>query len=135
MSHFLRRLSHHTEQKLVDLDAGSVVAELVIPAVDSSTRRKGLLGRDSLAEGLAMLIAPCTAIHTFGMRFAIDVLFVARDGRLLKIVEGLQPWRIAVAWGAFATVELAAGSAKRCRLAAGDRLALRARQVERLASA
>ena len=50
------------------------------------------------------------AIHTFAMRFAIDVLFVSKDGRVLKVRRGVRPGRIAAAWRAFAVIELPAGS-------------------------
>ena len=46
-----------------------------------------------------MLLAPCTAVHTVGMRFAIDVVFVDRQGFAVKIVRNLRPWRIALAAG------------------------------------
>ena len=45
-------------------------------ALDSKSRRKGLLGRDTLADRHALVLAPCGSVHTFGMRFPIDVLFV-----------------------------------------------------------
>jgi uncharacterized membrane protein (UPF0127 family) len=81
-------------------------------AASSSTRRRGLLGRDALESDQALVIAPTFAIHTFGMRFSIDVVFARRDGRVIKVVHGLRPGRIAWAPGAFAAVELSAGSAR-----------------------
>lgn len=110
---------------IVNDRTGDLVAHEVEAAFDSRTRRKGLLGRDGLHDGQAMVLAPCGAIHTFGMRFPIDVLFVARDGRVLKIVERLAAWRIAGSLRAIATVELAAGHASRVGLAEGDRLVVR----------
>jgi uncharacterized membrane protein (UPF0127 family) len=59
------------------------------------------------------------------MQFAIDVVFVARDGRVIKIAHDLKRSRIALAWSAFAVIELAAGRAARAGLAVGDRLAVR----------
>ena len=60
------------------------------------------------------------------MRFPIDVLFVSDAGRVVKIVEHLPAWRIAAAWRASITVELAAGVARRSQLRAGDVLTLHA---------
>ena len=94
---------------------GQVVAAEVLPALDSAARRRGLLGRDSLAGGTAMVIAPTNAVHTFFMRFPIDVAFVGKDGRVVKIRAGLRAWRMAGAWGAHAVVEMAAGSFARDR--------------------
>jgi len=69
-----------------------------------------------------MIIAPTNAIHTFFMRFQIDVAFVTRDGRVLKIRHALRPWRMAAAWGAFAVIELSAGGLARADTQVGDRL-------------
>jgi uncharacterized membrane protein (UPF0127 family) len=101
-----------------------VIASVVEPALDSKSRRKGLLGRDRLDEEHALLIAPCGSVHTFGMRFPIDVLFVGPDGRVVKIVERLRSWRVAGSLQACFTVELAAGSVSRTGVCAGDRLTL-----------
>lgn len=109
-----------------------VVAERDIPlathaelAVDSSSRKAGLLGRDALPPGGALVIAPTSAVHTFGMRFPIDIIFTARDGRVLKVRPAVPRSRIAFAFGAFAVVEMAAGSAARVGLRKGDRLVVR----------
>ena len=67
---------------------GRVVAGTLLTAFDSSSRRRGLLGRDFLPEDSALIIAPSNAIHTFFMRFAIDVAFVSRTGRVLKLRPG-----------------------------------------------
>ena len=93
-------------------------------AFDSKSRRTGLLGRDSLAEGSALIIAPSQAIHTFSMRFAIDVAFVSKDGRVLKVRQAVPPRRIAVALRAFAVIELPAGALERSDTKPGDQLQL-----------
>jgi hypothetical protein len=102
---------------------GAVVARAVELAVTSATRRKGLLGRDGLEPGGGLVIAPCSSIHMFFMRFAIDAVFVDRTGRVVKIVRNLKPWRLAVSLGAYAVIELAAGSVG-SDLFVGDRLYL-----------
>ena len=99
-----------------------IVADTLLRAFDSESRRRGLLKRDFLADGSALVIAPTNAIHTFFMRFAIDVAFVAKDGRVLKLRRAMPPWRIAAAWGAFAVVELAAGALDRAGVQPGDLL-------------
>ena len=102
--------------------AATTLATTVEAAVDSASRKRGLLGRDSLAPGVALVIAPSNGVHTFFMKFAIDVVFVARDGRVVKIARAVKPWRAALALRAFAVVELAAGAADRAGLRIGDRL-------------
>ena len=99
-----------------------IVAHTLLTAFDSSSRRKGLLGRDSLPEGSALIIAPSQAIHTFSMRFAIDVAFVSRDGLVLKVRQAVPPRRIVVSLRAFAVIELPAGALEASDTKAGDRL-------------
>ena len=103
-----------------------IVAGTLLTAFDSASRRKGLLDHASLAEGSAMIIAPTSAIHTFAMRFVIDVIFVSKDGRGLKVKTAVKPRRIAAAWRAFAVVELPAGAIDQSDTRAGDRLQLAA---------
>ena len=114
--------SDEAPYELVDGEAGSLIASVVEPALDSKRRRRGLLGRAMLPDRHALVLAPCNAVHTIGMQFPIDVLFVNRDGRVVKIVERLGTWRIAAALRACVTVELAAGMVKRTRVSVGDRL-------------
>jgi len=101
---------------------GRMLASAVELAVTSETRRRGLLGRDSIDLSAALIIAPCSAIHTAFMRFVIDVAFVDRGGRVLKVVHDLQPWRIAASPRAFAVIELHCGSLRRSDVAVGDQL-------------
>jgi uncharacterized protein len=96
---------------------GQIVAERVAAAFDSASRNKGLLGRDSLGAGAALIIAPTNAIHTWFMQFDIDVAFVAKDGRIVKLRHQLKPWRLFATLRAFAAIELPAGA-----LAASDTL-------------
>ena len=108
------------DYELRNMGTGRLIAQTIIPAFDSGTRRKGLLGRGSIADGTAMIIAPTNAIHTFGMRFPIDVVFVRRNGAVVKIRERVQPWRAAMAHLAYAVIELPAGAAARAQLKVGD---------------
>jgi uncharacterized membrane protein (UPF0127 family) len=100
----------------------AVLATRLELAADSRSRRRGLLGRDHLDPGAALVIAPCSSVHTFFMRFPIDVLFVRRDGTVLKCVRDLGPWRIALAFGAYAVVEFAAGALRDSGTGPGDRI-------------
>ena len=122
--HFLRPLvdASPATQRLVVERTGAVVAQNVETAFDSQSRRRGLLGRDDLAAGHALVIAPCNAVHTVKMRFPIDVMFVARDGRVTKIVQRLGAWRAALSLSAFATIELRAGALDGDHVAVGDRI-------------
>ncbi|MEO7193068.1 MAG: DUF192 domain-containing protein [Vicinamibacterales bacterium] len=96
------------------------VATTVEVAFSSDDRLRGLLGRSSLPSDSALIIAPCNAVHTFRMQFAIDVVYAARDGQILKVVRAMRANRISGAIGAFATIEFAAGSASRAELKRGQ---------------
>jgi len=82
-------------------------------------RLRGLLGSPPPAPGQALLLTPCASVHTAFMRYPIDVVFVDRHGRILKVVDALPPWRTAVCLSANQTLELAAGEARRVGLTPG----------------
>ena len=103
---------------------GGLIVSRLIPAFESKTRNRGLLGRESLDPREALVLAPCSSIHMFFMRFAIDVLFVNRDGVVRRTTFGIRPWRLAFSPGAFAAIETAAGVARESGTVAGDRLVI-----------
>ncbi|HYY65366.1 MAG TPA: DUF192 domain-containing protein [Gaiellaceae bacterium] len=109
------------ELKTVD---GRVVCERCFVADNAWTRMRGLLGRNGLETGEGLLLRPASSIHMLFMRFAIDVVFVARDGAVVKIASNVRPWRIAGARGAKLALELPAGEAERRGIGVGDRLDL-----------
>ena len=109
---------------LVNQRTDEALADRVEVAVTRSERRKGLLGRSGLEPWSALIIAPCFSIHTMFMRFDIDAVFVDDDGRAVKVVQGMGPWRIAVQPFAHAVVELPAGSLRDRPVDVGDRLYL-----------
>ena len=103
-----------------------VVAHRIESAFDRKTRNQGLLGRSSLSPDSALILAPCNSIHTFFMKFPIDVVFVDRDGTILRARSAVRPWRLQAAFRAFAVVELAEGVLQRSDTRAGDQLFLAA---------
>jgi uncharacterized membrane protein (UPF0127 family) len=107
---------------VVERDDGSVVCERCTVADTMLARMRGLLGRKQLPAGEGMLLRPCPSVQTLFMRFPIDVVFLDRDGVVLKVVENLRPWRSAGARRAHATLELAEGEAARVGISVGDKL-------------
>ena len=86
-------------------------------------RMKGLLGKTSLASGSGLLLKPCKAVHTFGMKFAIDIVFLDKGNRVIKIIEALKPNRITAIYSNASTVlELSGGSTAEAQLSKGDYL-------------
>ena len=96
-------------------DASSFVARLF-----------GLLGRRPLAAGEALWLAPCSSVHTVGMRYPIDVVFLDRAGRVLATRDSLAPHKMAAARKARCAVELPSNSAGILGIAPGKQLSLEA---------
>jgi len=92
------------------LQQGRVLLPAVLVADRATERMRGLLGRDSLSPGSAMLLAPCGSLHTLGMQFALDVIYFDAVWRVVKIVCNLPPWRCSVGgWRAHAALEMQSG--------------------------
>lgn len=83
-------------------------------------RAVGLLATPALHRGQGLWIAPCGSVHTVGMRYPIDVVFVDASGTVRKLVRRLRPFRGAWCWGAHATLELRAGAIDELGLVRGD---------------
>jgi uncharacterized protein len=101
-----------------------VIARDVDLALSRRARRQGLLKHTSLSPHAALVLAPCFMVHTAFMQFAIDIVFVDRKGTVKHLVRSLQPWRMAACPGAYATIELAAGTLDKHDVIVGDRLCL-----------
>jgi uncharacterized protein len=97
-----------------------VVCERCLVANTPWARMRGLLGRDELPRGEGILLRPAGSIHTFFMRFPIDVVFIDRENRVVDVERELGPWRTAKRRGAKAVIELPAGAAE--AIAAGAQL-------------
>jgi uncharacterized membrane protein (UPF0127 family) len=104
-------------------DGAVVCARCEIPK-SSFARARGLLGRSGLEPGHGMLIDAAPSVHMFFMRFPIDVVFLDRDWKVVRVVQGLRPWRVAGARRAVAALELPAGAAAEAGIAEGDVLSL-----------
>ena len=92
----------------------------------SEDRRIGLLNHDALPPGSGLWINPCEAIHTFKMKFPIDVAFLDRSYRVVKIREALGPRRFCVCLRASSVLEMPAGTLAISRTHRGDLLEIRA---------
>jgi uncharacterized membrane protein (UPF0127 family) len=85
------------------------------------SRLRGLSGRSNLPTGEALWIIPCRGIHTHGMAFSIDVLFLDAEGKVVGLEENLGPGRFApIRWKAKTVLELPAGTIRRTCTQVGD---------------
>ncbi len=102
---------------------GAILASKVQLADTSRARRIGLLKHDKLNEGEGLWIYPTQAIHTFGMRFPIDVAFLDRRMRVKRIYHQLAPFRwTSLVWSAQSVLELPSGSLAGTQTVVGDEL-------------
>jgi uncharacterized membrane protein (UPF0127 family) len=100
----------------------TLLAGSVEVAGSAAKRSKGLLGRRGLAPGEALWIIPCEAVHTFGMKFSIDLVYLDRRQRIRKIKAGVPPWRFSACLTAHSVIELAAGSIRATDAQPGDQI-------------
>ena len=102
---------------------GGVLVRRLQLALSYGGRLRGLLGRPPLRIGEGMLISPCNGVHTFFMRYPIDVLFLDERGRILELISDLAPWRMTSMYGAaVAPLVLAGGAASTRETSPGDQL-------------
>lgn len=102
---------------------GSVIAERARVARSMNDRMVGLLATPEVLPGEGLLIERTSSIHMFFMRYAIDVVFVDRSGRVTRTVSRLRPWRV-IWWarGARDCLELRAGALDDTGTQRGDQL-------------
>jgi uncharacterized membrane protein (UPF0127 family) len=79
---------------VINKTRNTVLADKAVIVDTLFTRMKGLLGRAGLARGEALVIRPCNSIHTFFMSFCIDVVFLDRTYKVLKVVKNLKSWHV-----------------------------------------
>ena len=105
---------------------GRVVASRLRIASTRRARLIGLLGHQALEDGEALFLPGCRSIHTWGMRFSIDALFVDRAWRVVAVRRGITPWRIVPpVWRAWGVVEARCGALEEAEVQAGDQCQLR----------
>jgi len=110
------------ELKAVNSTRQTVVASRLKVRGTFLGRLFGLLGRSGLSPGEGLWIFPCRAIHTIGMPFTIDVIFLAHDNTVVRTAPSVAPFRICLGGrGAWSVVELGAGTIKQSRTRTGDK--------------
>jgi hypothetical protein len=104
---------------------GTVIADKVGVAATRASRAVGLLTRSGLEPGEALWIVPSRGVHTWGMRFTIDVLALDESGTVIDCVPNLRPWRLRLPRkGTAGVLELPAGTLEASRTSVGHRVVL-----------
>jgi uncharacterized membrane protein (UPF0127 family) len=109
--------------RVLNFTSGKEIASNLAVADNIFSRMKGLLGKNSMLAGEALLIRPCKGIHTFGMRFPIDAIFLDINNRVVKVINNLAPNRMTRFYlTATSVLEVPAGAAEKSSTKSGDRL-------------
>jgi uncharacterized membrane protein (UPF0127 family) len=101
---------------------GSTLLDVVEVAFTGKERMIGLMGRKELPPGEGLLIPDCRSVHTFFMRFPIDLAYLDGESRVVRIVPKVQPWAFSACWQAQSVLEMPAEWAEKSGLRVGDRL-------------
>lgn len=92
-----------------------------IEVADTAARRnKGLLGRTGLEPGEGLWIVPCEAVHTFAMKFSLDLIYLDRNRRVVKVRGDVRPGRISGTLRAHSVIELPSGAITASQTQRGD---------------
>ena len=108
--------------RIANLTRNTELGDRIEVAETSAKRRKGLLKRSALAPGEGLWIMPCEAVHTFFMKFAIDLVYLDRDYVVRKVRHAVKPWRLSACLSAHSILELPEGVARASGTQLGDRL-------------
>ena len=100
----------------------TVLATRLEVADTGPKRNKGLLGRKGLEAGAGLWIVPCESVHTFFMRFPIDLVYLDRGNRVRKVRSAVGPWRLSACLSAHSILELPAGVILSSNTQKGDKL-------------
>ena len=101
----------------------TVLATTADVADTSAKRRTGLLKHQRLEPGEGLWISPCESVHTFFMKFAIDLVYLDREKKVRKVRHAVPPWRVSACLSAHSVLELPAGVAESTGTRVGDQLA------------
>ena len=122
--------------RVKNLDTGAIVADRVGVAATHAARTVGLLNRDGLEPGEGLWIVPCRGVHTFWMRFTIDVVALDDHGVVIDRVPNLKPWRVRLPRrGTAGVLELPAGTLERSGTQLGHRIEFEAAAATRATGA
>ena len=124
-----RKAPRDRRLQVSNLTRNTVLAACMEVADSAATRNKGLLGRERLSAGEGLWLIPCASLHTFWMRFPIDLIYLDRKKRIRKLVCEVRPWRMSCCLTAHSVLELPSGTIRGTQLQLGDTLVFSAAEA------
>lgn len=107
--------------KIINKQNNIILADNVIMADTIFKRMKGLLGAKEIKKGYALILNPCNSIHTFFMRFPIDVLFLNKNNQVIKVVHSIKPFRLTnIYLNSSLAIEFSSGTIRASQTQEGD---------------
>ena len=116
------RYSASLRLRITNLTRKTELGDSIDLADTSAKRRTGLLKHERLAPGEGLWIVPCESVHTFFMKFHIDLVYLGKDRKVRKVRHAVKPWRMSACLRAHSILELPAGAAEKSGTQAGDEL-------------
>jgi uncharacterized membrane protein (UPF0127 family) len=116
------RYSACLKLRITNLTRNTVLGDSINLASTSAKRRTGLLKHERLAPGEGLWIVPCESVHTFFMKFPIDLVYLGKDRKVCKVRHRVKPWRMSACLRAHSILELPAGAAQDTGTQPGDEL-------------
>jgi uncharacterized membrane protein (UPF0127 family) len=111
--------------RIINQSKNCILAEEAVIAESFFRRCKGLLGKKALPTGQALVLRPCNSVHTFFMRFPIDVAFIGKDNKVVKIIPSIPPFRLTpIYFKAHFAIEFPAGTLGAANLKEQDEIEL-----------
>jgi uncharacterized protein len=114
--------NHNRRLRICNLTRQTELASAAELADHGAARNKGLLGRTHLPPGSGLWIVPCESVHTFFMKFPIDLVYIDRNKRVKKVRSNVGPWRLSACLSAHSIIELPAGVVHSTQTLPGDQL-------------
>ncbi len=114
--------SSRLKLRVTNKTRGTLLGNAIDIADSSAKRRTGLLKRTGLKPGEGLWIVPCESVHTFFMKFAIDLVYLDRSRKVRKTRSAVPPWRMSACFSAHSIIELPAGAVEQSKTQPGDEL-------------
>jgi uncharacterized membrane protein (UPF0127 family) len=116
------RTHSDSQLKIFNRTRNTILGTSIQLANSGATRRKGLLGRSGLSPGEGIWIVPCESVHTFWMKFPIDLVYLDRNKKVKKVKSDVRPWRLSACLSAHSVLELVPGTISTTQTKPGDTL-------------